>query len=258
MTVRAVRAGGQVEQVSAPQHWLLDRDAVRRRIDAATIVERAHALVHDGGSAALSMRTLASSLDTSTSAVYRHVPSKQWLLIAIVDFVLGEVAIDPAHERDAPARGRLEALSRSYREVLAAHPHLHEILTSHVALTPRSVRIAEAAFACLRDLGIRTTDLVDAYNVWCGYVIGFTILETKPAEHSPDQELQEVMRAQLSGDAAAYPIVTELLPDLANQAYGLRWVPERLGNGHASFEWGLDIVLDGFEARGARKRRTKG
>jgi AcrR family transcriptional regulator len=243
-----------------PAHWLIGRDEpVRRRLDGRTIVERAHGLVHDGGADALSMRTLATSLGTSTSALYRHVPSKQWLLIAIVDHVLDDVDTSVGTDRRRSARNRLEAISNSYREVLSAHPHLHEILTSYVTLTPNSIRIADAVLSCLRDLGIGDEHLVDAYNAWCGYVIGFSVLETKPPEHAPEPPLARAMRAALDRtDPGTYPVVTELRSEVANRAYGLRWQTARLGDGRASFAWGLRALLDGYEARARTRRRAKG
>jgi AcrR family transcriptional regulator len=239
-------------------HWLLqNQEPPRRRIDAQAIVEQAHALVHEGGRAALSMRALAAALGTSPTALYRHFPAKQWLLVAIVDYVLAEVETSPTDAEGVPGRERLERLSSSVRAVLSAHPHLHEILTSHVALTPSTVRMAEAALGCLRDCGIADADLVDAYNAWCGYVIGFTAIEAKPPELAPDPQLQQAMRAQLErATTGDFPIVSELLPQVANLAYGLSWRPERLGAAHTSFEWGLKVLLDGIEAS-KHKRRTK-
>jgi TetR/AcrR family tetracycline transcriptional repressor len=239
-------------------HWLLRKqEPPRRRIDAQAIVEQAHALVHEGGAAALSMRALAGALGTSPTALYRHLPAKQWLLVAIVDYVLAEVETSPTDADGVPGRDRLERLSSSVRAVLSAHPHLHEILTSYVAVTPSTVRMAEAALGCLRDWGIADADLVDAYNAWCGYVIGFTAIEAKPPELASDPQLQQAMRTQLErATARDFPIVSELLPEVANLAYGLSWRPGRLGVAGTSFEWGLKVLLDGLEAS-KHKRRTK-
>ena len=231
-------------------HWLLhEQEPRRRRIDAQAIVEQAHTLVHEGGLAALSMRALAAALGTSPTALYRHFPAKQWLLVAIVDYVLAEVETSPTDADGVPGRDRLERLSASLRAVLSAHPHLHEILTSQVAVTPSTVRMAEAALGGLRDWGIADTDLVDAYNAWCGYVIGFTVIEAKPPELAPDPQLQQAMRAQLErATTRDFPIVSELLPEVANLAYGLSWRPGQLGAARTSFEWGLKALLDGIEA----------
>jgi AcrR family transcriptional regulator len=239
-------------------HWLLQKqEPPRRRIDAQAIVEQAHTLVHEGGAAALSMRALAAALGTSPTALYRHFPAKQWLLVAIVDYVLAEVDTSPTDAEGMPGRERLERLSSSLREVLTGHPHLHEILTSQVALTPSTVRMAEAALGCLRDWGIADADLVDAYNAWCGYVIGFTAIEAKPPELAPDPQLQQAMRAQLERTTTRdFPLVSELLPQVANLAYGLSWRPGRLGATGTSFEWGLKALLDGMEDS-KRTRRTE-
>jgi hypothetical protein len=116
-------------------------------------------------------------------------------------------------------------------------------------LTPNTVRIAEAALAGLRASGISDGDLVDAYNAWCGYVIGFTIIEAKPAEHVPDPNLQRAMRLQLElMTSNPTSLIRALMPDASNVAYGLSWLPGHLGGARSSFEWGLSALLDGFEA----------
>lgn len=231
-------------------HWLHeDGEPGRRRIDSQAIVERAHALVHEGGSAALTMRTLAAALGTSPSALYRRFPSKEWLLIAIVDYVFADVQAPPPQAEGMSGRDQLEHLSASLRHVLSSHPHLHEILTSRLAVTPNTVRIAEAALTCLRDQGIGDADVVDAYNAWCGYVIGFTAIEVKPPELRPDPLLTHAMRTQLERISGNFPIIKTLMPEVTNFAYGLSWLPGRLGEARTSFEWGLKALLDGFEAR---------
>jgi AcrR family transcriptional regulator len=235
-------------------HWLLrERSPRRRGADADAIVVKGHALVHEGGTDALTMRSLAAALRTSTSELYRHVPSKQWLLVAIVDHVLAEVDTSLGGRRTP--RGRLEHLSASLRDVLAAHPHLHEVLASHLAVTPSTVRLAEAGLGCLRGFGIADAHLVDAYNAWAGYVIGFTAIEIKPRELAPEPALQGAMRAQLDlATPEELPLMSTFKRELANRAFGLSWRPERFGGSRRSFEWGLDALLEGFE-HGARRRR---
>jgi hypothetical protein len=65
------------------------------------------------------------------------------------------------------------------------------------------------------------------------------------------------MRAQLERTTARdLPLVSELLPEVANLAYGLSWRPGQLGATGTSFEWGLKALLDGIEDS-KRTRRTK-
>lgn len=240
----------RARQPTQDHHWLLHKDALpKQRVNARAIVEQAHGLVHKAGASALSMRPLAAALGTSTSALYRHIPSRQWLLVAIVDLVLEEVTTSFGGAR-GQARRNLEDLSHSLRDVMVAHPHLHEILASHVASTPNTVRVAEAAFRNLRDFGIAEGELIDAYNAWCGYVIGFTTIEVKPRDLTPDATLQRAMRRQLEAtNPNDFPIVTEHLEDAANHAFGLGWKQDRFGVSRSSFEWGLDALLRGFKAK---------
>jgi AcrR family transcriptional regulator len=236
-------------------HWLLTQEPPRRRIDAATVVEQAHALVHEGGSDALTMRPLAAALGTSTSALYRLVPSRQWLLVAIVDLIFSEVEV-PAAGGAPGARRRLERLSASMHDVLVAHPHLHEVLTSHVAVTPSTVAIAEAALGCLRGIGTADAELVDAFTAWNGYVIGYTAIEAKPIENEPDPALRRAMRREL--DAAARsdaPLVAASMPALAERAFGLGPRSRQSRPTTSSFSWGLAALLDGIEVR-ARSSRS--
>jgi len=229
--------------------WLFRREPKRREVDAGAVVEHAHDLVHAGGTTNLSMRRLAASLHTSTSALYRIVPSKEWLFVAIVDRVFAEVEDRTQDRGDASPRDRIMVVSRSLHDVLAAHPHLHEILSSHVAVTPNTLRVAAEALTCLQGLGVGDDQLLRAYDAWSGYVIGFTLIEAKPPELAPSEQLQRIMRAQIEERAAELPIERPVV-DAAQLGYGLSWLPRRLGDDGSSFEWGLAALLDGLTTRG--------
>lgn len=55
------------------------------------VVDTALELLHESGLAGMSMRTLATRLGVQPSALYWHVPSKQALLTAVAEQVLGGV-----------------------------------------------------------------------------------------------------------------------------------------------------------------------
>jgi hypothetical protein len=84
----------------------------------------------------------------------------------------------------------------------------------------------------------------------CGYVIGFTAIEVKPPELTPDAELRRAMRKQLELTTLEdFLIVSELMSNVTNLAFGLSWKPDRFGASRSSFEWGLDALLSGVGAR---------
>jgi AcrR family transcriptional regulator len=244
-------------------HWLLEPSGTTRRsLTPAIVVEAAHELLHNLGREGLSMRALADALETSTTHLYRQVPSKDWLLVAVVDYVLGKVDVAPAYEPTS-WRQQLWDLSMAVRKVLVAHPHVHPILTDHVVLTPNMMRIAEAALHSLAESPVPEAELIEAYNAWSCYVIGFTSIEIKPSSVDIDRDLQRALRSHLrdATDDEFFPTISGLETAVVNRAYGLRWTPKRLGPTGQSFEWGLDALLRGIEekareAAGHRQRAS--
>ena len=77
------------------------------------------------------MRRLADELGTGPASLYRHVSSRDDLLVEVADLVLGELeAPDPAlHWRDA-----VEQLAHSLRRVLVGHRGLVVISSECPAL----------------------------------------------------------------------------------------------------------------------------
>ena len=248
----AHRKKGAAASTSDPTHWLLEPSGrTRRSLTPEVVVEGAHELVHLHGREGLSMRSLAEALNTSTTHLYRQVPSKEWLLLAVVDYVLAEVDVTPAY---VPIfwRQQLWDLSMAVRKVLVAHPHLHPVLTDSLVLTPNMTRIAEAALYSLAQGPVPEPELIDAYNSWIGYVVGFTSVEIKPSAVEIEGDFKRALRSHLRGADDQFPTISGLKATVMNRTYGLRWSPKRLGTTGLSFEWGLDALLRGIEdkARG--------
>jgi TetR/AcrR family tetracycline transcriptional repressor len=91
----------------------------RPPLDNTAIIETALEIVDEGGAEALSMRSLAQRMNSSTATRYRHFPNRSALIIGVVDRVLGEVELDPAAFQTSwrqacgrLARATFEALGR--------------------------------------------------------------------------------------------------------------------------------------------------
>ncbi len=239
--------------------WLpgMARKPPRPMLTPELVVEAAHRLIHEGGMEALSIRTLAKELGVGTSAIYRNFAKKEYLLLAVVDFILHDVKIPTSPPAPSRWGEDLRTLSQAVRAVLLAHPNIHPVLVSYITVTPAMLRIAEAAVGILRTAGFDDDDLVHAYNAWSGFVFGFTVLEMKPATPADERdELARHTRAYLEGlDPDRYPQLNELKPQLANRAYALRWEVAPLGRDGDSFDWGLDALIRALEAQRPGKRR---
>ena len=240
--------------------WFAASEPTRPLLTHERIVEAAHALIHDGGIDALSVRALARSLRVGPSQLHRRIERKEHLLVAVADLVLSEIHL-PSHGTDQTSpswQDRLREYAKQIRSVLAAHPHVHPVLDSYVLVTPAAVRIAEGAIAILRDAGYDSDALTDVYNAWAGYVFGFTVIEMQP-EHQRNERLQleRWVRSFLGDlDPDEHPAVRASLPSLENRAFGLRWEAGLLGPNGTSFDVGLDALLRGLPPPGVAPGRT--
>lgn len=130
-----------------PRRPLLSRDR---------IVATALALVDAESLEAVSTRRLAAELGVSGPALYNHFAGKDAIIDAVVDTVLGEVDITGFAGVGAdgtPWQDALRHWARSYREVLAGHPHIVPALATGPGRRPHALRMADAVFGALVDAG---------------------------------------------------------------------------------------------------------
>ena len=103
------------------------RTQVRDEVKRAAVVQLA-----EGGPQALSINAIAKQLGVSGPALYRYFAGRDELLTElIIDAYddLGEAIGDAAaRTHGRPARDRLRALARAYRDWAVAHPHRYGLL----------------------------------------------------------------------------------------------------------------------------------
>ncbi|MEZ0093058.1 TetR/AcrR family transcriptional regulator [Streptacidiphilus sp. EB129] len=118
------------------------------------IVAAALDLVDGEGLAALSTRRLAAVLGVSGPSLYNHFATKDALLDAVVDEVLGEVDLAMWTGTDAGSwAAALTDWARSYRAALVAHPNLVPVLAQGPGRRANALRLADAVFGGLVDAG---------------------------------------------------------------------------------------------------------
>src|SRR5258708_1321655 len=96
------------------------------------VIDAAAELVADRGYAGLNMRALAERCGVSTMTLYRHVRTKEDLMGALADRVLGELELPPPGARTW--QDDVATVFTSLHDLLLAHPELVEIAAKqHVA-----------------------------------------------------------------------------------------------------------------------------
>src|SRR5689334_2690249 len=114
-----------------------------RELGVDRIVEAAIAIADEEGMAAVSMRRLATEIGVATMALYRHVHSREALVLHMADAVFA--AHRPVQVRSRSWRKRVEALARQQWDVYRRHAWLPAVLSiTRPQLMPNGVAHTEA------------------------------------------------------------------------------------------------------------------
>lgn len=199
------------------------------------IVVSAARLADEHGIDALTIRSLAEHLDVKPMAIYHHVATKDEILDGIVDLVFGEIEL-PIPGR--PWRAEVRRRAASARDVLSRHTWALALIESRTSPGPETLRHHDAMIGTLRLSGMSLTMTAHAYALLDAYVYGFVLQEATLPMDGPDDtaEVAAAMFEQLPADA--YPHLTE---------FALGHVMQPGYDFGQEFDFGLDLILDGFE-----------
>jgi AcrR family transcriptional regulator len=199
------------------------------------IVEHAVELTDKIGSDALTMRKLADAIGTAPMTIYYYVSSKDLLIDEMVERVFSEIEIPPMDQDWKPA---LRSRCQSARRVLNRHFWAAPLMESRSSPGPANLRHHDAVIGCLRRGGFSIGLAAHAYAVLDSYVYGFAFEETNLPEANRDEFAPAVETIARHIDAKAYPYLVEMAREHVlrpGYAFG------------SSFDFGLDLILDGLE-----------
>ncbi|MER5208789.1 TetR/AcrR family transcriptional regulator C-terminal domain-containing protein [Streptomyces sp. NPDC002825] len=219
------------------------RGAGTTPLTQSRIVRAALALADAEGLNALTMRRVATTLNTSTMALYRHVPGKAELVRLISDAACGEVPLGPV---PADWRTGLERGARWLRGVYTRHRWMAHAMASFTrpVATPNAMRYTEWILRSLRGTPLSSTDKLHAHLLIFAYIQGLSMandLEEQARQDTgiSDGEWMEQNEPRFDAIQAAgqYP---ELAAVTSGGGFGLDL--------EALFEFGLRRTLDGIAA----------
>jgi AcrR family transcriptional regulator len=194
----------------------------RERLTRERILEKAIEIVDLNGLKALTMRRLGAEFGVEAMALYHHFPNKDAILAGVVDRVVLEAG-DLGFDEDWKQMMR-DGIGLVHRAV-AAHPNTAPLFSSNMPPEIAKMVWTEGPMSVLAMGGFEGQALADALHVITAYAMGWQLLAASQGEHSwsgPD------------GDSGI-----ELPPGLA----------EKIADWSVGFEVGLDMLLDGLEAR---------
>ncbi|MDO5627337.1 MAG: TetR/AcrR family transcriptional regulator C-terminal domain-containing protein [Mobilicoccus sp.] len=203
--------------------------APRNTLTRAKVVDAALAFVQERGLGELTIRALAQQLGVRPMSLYTHVASKDDIVDALVDAMFARIyAPDPSGEW----RTELASRARSARHVLAPNAWALTVIESRTSPGSATVEAHEAVLELLARNGFDLAARAHVYAVLDAFVYGFVLQEAMLASAGVSADVDSLPVLPL----ARAPRIAELAA-----AYG-----EGMTFG-ASFDVGLDLILDGIE-----------
>ena len=214
------------------------------------IVRAAIKVADAEGPDAISMRRIARELNAGTMSLYWHVASKEELLDLMIDSVQGE-QLTP--EPSGDWRADLRALTRSARAALHRHPWMVDFIGGRPPVGPKSLQSIERALASLDGLGLDKGTVFTIVQTVSTYALGTVMREAQEVngERHLEQQfegLTDEERDAMLGDfinriraSGRYPHIAAVIEAGID--------PDAPETRDARFEFGLDCLLDGIEAR---------
>lgn len=215
-----------------------------QELTRARIIHAAIAIADAEGLAALSMRRVAAELGVGAMSLYRHVPSKDELVLLMADAVFGEAQLP---EPPPPGwRARLEVIARAQWAVSRRHPWIARVVSlTRPTPAPNAMTYTEGALRAVDGLGLDPSTMLYVAITIAGYVQATAVnLESEvEAEQDTGVTRDEWMQAQ--ADTVTTILASGRFPMLS--AIAMR--PDFHLDLDTLFEFGLKLLLDGLAAR---------
>lgn len=141
-----------------------------KRYVADDFVSAALGILRAGSGHQLTLKAVGDAVGANTTAVYRHFPSKEALLAAMVDRVLAEMVDSDEPVLDPMAD--LVLIARTMRRIQVDFPLLAEVISGTEIFAPNAIRLSRRVIDNLSLLGLKGDELVSYYQALENFVLG--------------------------------------------------------------------------------------
>ncbi len=209
------------------------RRTKRSPLSRERILDAAEALIEHGGLSAFSMRTLGAALGVEAMSLYHHYPSKAHLCDALLDRLLLRI---PAPLEGVSWRARLRADAFAYRAAILSRPAFATFVLTHRMNTRQGLLFLERLVSHFFVAGVTPELAARMFRSLGYYLMGALMDETA---------------GYANGPTAADALTLEQQREIAPKTLSLGpWF--KPSEWEATFSFGLDHLLDGFEEEIAR------
>jgi AcrR family transcriptional regulator len=230
------------------QHPLADAGAIRRGpssgrkqpITVAAIIGAAFGIVEREGYDALTMRRVASALETGPASLYAHVVNKKDLDELLIGQLCAEIVL-PQPDPNA-WRAQIVGVCEQIRDQYLRYPGISRAAYAMAATDVEILRISEGMLAILLAGGVAPQAAAWAIDALLLYVASYCVEISIVAQRSEADWVVDT--AELRRRLAALP--AETFPNTSRYAAELT-----AGEGHDRFDFTLAVMIDGLESRRA-------
>jgi AcrR family transcriptional regulator len=235
-----------VHDARGPKRSTRDRPA-KSPLSEEVIVDAALEILRAEGLDAVTMRRVASELDTGPASLYVYIRGRDKLREAMLDRVSSTIPL----QTPDPSRWREQVLEQLTRllHALEAHPGIAQVAVANIPTTERAMVFAENLLAMLLAGGVDSRDAAWACDI-LPLIVTATAIET--ATHQAmgrTAESEQAIIADLARTFAEmppdrYPLLTAHAAEMTS------------GDGDQRFAFAIETFLDGLAARSAGRRAT--
>lgn len=200
----------------------------RPAIPLERIIDAALQIIDADGADALSLRTLATRLSSSTSTLYRHISGRAELVELVLDRMIGDAAVRAGNVTELPWTEACRHISTSLFDVLSQHGRAAALLAETLPTGPNAMAVRESMLDVLLRAGLDQEGAIRAVATIGHYVVGFAMQAPDPTAPARDHA------------AVRSAIDPSRFPRTASVA---QFLPRPLAE---EFLYGLDLLLRGL------------
>lgn len=209
-----------------------------RTLSRDAVITAALAVLDAEGLDAVTMRRVATELDTGPASLYAHVADKDEMVAAVLDRVAGEVPVPLTFEPD-DWQEQLKQIGRDTRAAFSRHRDIARATLGVVPVGPNALTIVNGILGLMRAGGVSDRVAALSVDILALYFSAVSYEESLEASDKHVGDDGEIYHQQLRDFFGALP--ADRYPHVGAMAEALT-----TGDGEERFEFGLDLLVRGI------------